>query len=98
MAKQKAEQMHADHVLHLLRRRDGLDHLRVRKRADLLTIESGPQSDAFAHARLRRVTVNYWTLEMPSHSSWQKTPFRGTDEEIVDLLVDNFGWTLQPID
>lgn len=97
MAKQKAEQMHADGVLELLRRR-GLDHLRVRKRGDLLTIESGPTEAPFRHARLRRVTVNYWTLEMPSHSSWQKTPFRGTDDEIVELLIDNFGWTLQPID
>ena len=75
--------------------RNALPHLRVRKRGAVLTIESGPDEQPFAHARLRKVTKQYWTLEMPTHSRrWQTTPFRATRLEILELLLQNFPWTL----
>jgi hypothetical protein len=51
------------------------------------------------HGRLRRVTVGLWTLEMASHTGrWEKTLFRATRDEIVGLLMQDFGWTIESID
>lgn len=76
----------------------GLQHLRVRARSDLLIIESGPDAAPFAHARLRRLTATLWTLEMPTRSGrWEPTPFRDTIDNVVTVLAEQFGWTLEPI-
>ena len=65
-----------------------LKHLRVRRRADLLTLESGPASDPVRHARLRRVTVHYWTLECATHTGrWEKTGFRGPLAKMLEVLT-----------
>ncbi len=78
---------------------DGLGHLRVRARGDLLTIESGPEQDPTPHARLRQDTVHLWRLEMATHSGrWEPTPFRDTATNLVATLVEQFGWTLAPQD
>lgn len=75
-----------------------LAHIRVRKRGELLVIESGPQDGPVAHARLRRTTQQYWTLEMATHTGrWERTPFRATRDELLDMLVSQFGWTLTDI-
>lgn len=63
----------------------------------MLTIESGPKKDAFAHARFRRETVHLFRLEMPSHSRWQPTPFRATLEELVPMLIESFPWALADV-
>ena len=77
----------------------GFDHLRVRRRGDVLTIESGPVDDACPHARLRRVTVQYWRLEMPNRAGkWDPTPFRGLRADVERLLVASFPWTLEPLE
>jgi hypothetical protein len=74
-----------------------LGHLRVRLRGDLLTLESGPQDDPQRHARLRRVTVHLWHLEMPdSASRWSLTPWRDQLEGLLEMLVHRFPWTLTP--
>ncbi len=78
-----------------LRRFPELAHLRVRRRAALLTLESGDPRDPLPHARLRSVAANVWQLEMANHMGrWQPTPFHGPRDEIVETLVGNFGWTL----
>ena len=75
-----------------------LAHLRVRKRADLLVIESGPLHDPVHHARLRRSTKHWWTLEMATHTGrWEPTPLRATRDELLQMLVDQFGWTLTDV-
>jgi hypothetical protein len=97
MPKPRAVSHDADAVVALLHKHR-LKHLRVRHRADVLTIESGPADDPFAHARLRRDTVHYWRLEMATHTGrWERTPHRGTRDELVTLLVGVYGWTLQEI-
>lgn len=99
MAKMKAESWDVDAVIDRLHVRKEFAHLRVRRRADLITIESGPNNDPIPHARMRRVAVSLWTLEMPSHiGRWEKTPFRALRDDIVDALIVDFGWTLQPMD
>ena len=74
-----------------------LGHLRVRRRGDLLTLESGPAEDPRHHARLRRVTVHLWRLEMPTSSNrWDLTPFRDQLKILLEMLVHQFPWTLAP--
>lgn len=79
----------------VLRRFPELAHLRVRRRAALLTLESGDSSEPLPHARLRRVAAKAWQLEMANHMGrWQPTPFHGPRDELVEVLIGNFGWTL----
>ena len=63
MPKISAESRDADSVAAFLHKQ-GFNHLRARRRADLVTIESGPPADPYPHARLRRVSVHLWRLEM----------------------------------
>ena len=75
---------------------EGLEHLRLRARADLLVIESGPQKDPIPHARLRRLSPQTWRLEMPSHERWQPTPDQGPMLSLLQRLVEVYTWTLAP--
>ena len=98
MPKQQASKSDAAVVTAFLRGR-GFRHLRARHRADLITIESGPAKDPWPHARLRRVGAHLWQLEMATHTGrWEPTPLRGLQEQLLSMLVDKFGWTLQSID
>ena len=82
---------------HLVAR--ALTHLRVRRHADLLIIESGPKKNPCKHARLRRVTKHLWRLEMATHTGqWEPTPYRDQLQRLLDLLTDEFGWTLAPLE
>ena len=98
MPKHQASSSDASEVTAFFRSR-GLRHLRARHRADLVTIESGPVKDPWPRARLRRVGVHVWQLEMATHTGrWEPTPRRGPQDRLLTMLVDQFGWTLQPID
>lgn len=89
---------YVDQVRRHLRDR-GLTHLRVRRHADLLILESGPKNDAIPHARFRRVTKHFWRLEMATHTgSWEPTPWREVLAQQLVRLTDAFGWTLAPRD
>lgn len=98
MPKISAESRDADSVAAFLHKH-GFNHLRARRRADLVTIESGPPADPYPHARLRRVSVHLWRLEMSTHSGrWEITPFRAGPEDLLRTLVEAFPWTIQPIE
>jgi hypothetical protein len=98
MPKFSAEPEDALRVAETLHER-GFVHLRARRRADLVTIESGPDGDPHAHARLRRVAVHLWRLEMATHSGrWEVTPFRALLGELLQILAEAFPWTLQPLE
>ena len=93
----KAEPFHVAQLTHLLHE-PGAGHLRVRKHGALLIIESGPDEDPWSHARLRRDGVHLWCLEIAiSGRRWEGTPFRSTMPELVDLLLEQFGWWLAPV-
>ena len=72
----------------------GLDYVRVRRRADALTLESGPAEDPFPHARLRRIGGALWQLYMPTGRRWEATPFCSSRDELLDTLLTDFGWAL----
>ena len=99
MPKLRADEDDAAHLAHLLASRKGLGHLRVRHRADLLTLESGDKIDPVRHVRFRRATVQYWTLEAATHTGrWERTGFRDSLPRLVDLLVTTLAWTIAPIE
>ena len=99
MPKLTAEELDVSGTQNFLAGHPGLAHLRVRKHGPLVILESGPEHAPYAHARLRRVSTQWWTLEMPTQSGrWEKTPFRAPRREVLAMLVDTFGWTLQPMD
>jgi hypothetical protein len=99
MKKYHAEEDHAEIVRKTLASYEGLEHLRVRRRADLVVIESGATQDPIAHARFRRVTVHLWRLEMATHTGqWQPTPLRDQLERLVEMLIQDFAWTLARIE
>ena len=76
-------------------RRPGLRHLRVRRRSDLVTVESGPERDPIRHVRFRRDSVHLWILEIATHTGrWEKTPYRNLLPKLVELVIDAFPWVL----
>jgi len=76
---------------------EGLEHLRLRARADLLVIESGPKNDPIPHARLRRLSAQSWRLEMATHDErWQRTPDQGPMRSLLQRLVEVYTWILAP--
>jgi hypothetical protein len=94
----KAENSQAQVVARALED-SGLSHLRARLHGSLIIIESGPQKVPYPRARLRRISVNLWALEMATHSGrWEKTPFRAPLAQLLELLIETFGWTLAPVD
>jgi hypothetical protein len=94
----KAEEDHSDIVSETLIAQR-LAHLRVRRRGDLVVVESGSRRNPIAHARFRRVTVHLWRLEMATHTGqWQPTPFRDQLERLVEKLINDFSWTLAPLE
>lgn len=94
----RAEEFQADKVKRFLTDREGLEHLRVRRRGPIITIESGPQTNPHAHVRLRRVTVHYFQIEMATHTGrWEPTPFRDTLDSVLPMLTDMFGWVLTDV-
>ena len=72
MPKILAEDGHVDQVRQAFNTYDELEHLRVRRRADLVVVESGQADAPIPHARFRRVAVHIWVLEMATHTGrWQ---------------------------
>ena len=76
---------------------EGFEHLRSRRRGALLTILSGDEHDPVIHARLRRVTKQWWEAEAPTATGrWQKMGLRGVRIDVLDSLVTDFEWLLAP--
>lgn len=98
MPKLAADQAHADAATAQLHQQAGLAHLRVRKHGAAIVIESGPEGDACKHARLVRDTTTLWGLEIADHRGrWGHTGMRATRSELVDALIEQFGWVLTDI-
>lgn len=98
MPKQRAEEIDEQAIRSLLRSQRGLSHIRVRRRADVLNLESGPAGDPIPHARLRRETVHLWRLELPTASGrWDSTPHRGLRDDLLRLLAAQYPWMLAKI-
>ena len=97
MPKYQAEDHDPQTVERLLHARQ-LNHLRGRKYGAAVIVESGPKDDPVKHLRLTRETVHLWLLDIADHRGrWERTPERGSLEDLVTLVMDTFPWTLQPV-
>jgi hypothetical protein len=95
--KHLAHDDHASDVVDFFKKKK-LKHLRARRRADLVVVESGPTKDPVAHVRFRRVAVSIWTLECATHMGrWQPTGFRGQLEQLLDVVTTALPWTIEKI-
>ena len=64
----------------------------------VLTIESGPGDDPVKHARLTRDTVDLWILQVADHEGrFAPTGLRADWPTLVDILIRDFAWVLEPI-
>jgi len=92
-----ADEDDAEDLRDLLHGDPELRHLRVRKRAAVLTVESGPNKDPVQHVRLRRITLHKWTLEIATHmGDWQPTGDRAFMKDLVVLIREQCRWVLRP--
>jgi hypothetical protein len=88
---------HVNQVLRLLDDYVGLEHICVRKRDDLLILESGPKDDVVPHTRLRRIGVNRWQIEMPmKDGGWDPLPISIQLDEALDIVINELPWMLAP--
>ncbi|MDG0808072.1 hypothetical protein [Cohnella rhizosphaerae] len=75
----------------------GFDHLHVRVHGTHLILYLLDEGEPVNRARLTKVTVQYYTLSMADYRGhWKATPYRGTLDEIVKLLTEQFGFALAP--
>lgn len=75
----------------------GLTHLRCRRRASTIVIESGPSRDAISHIRLRKLGVHIWAADAVTPSGrWEHMPVRGQLSANLQLIADTFPWLLAP--
>ncbi len=93
MPKLQATPDDADDLRDQLKRHKQLSHLRVRRRADTLILESGPEADPVRHARFRRVTVGLWILDAATHTGrWESTGHRAPLTVLLNTLLSDFPW------
>lgn len=98
MPKLSADETHLWIVEDFLAEHPKLKHLRPRQRAGTITLESGPKTDAMAHARIRRVTAQWWSIELPDHRGrWSEVSFERTPlRETLEALQRDYAWVLKP--
>ena len=94
--KPKAEPHHVESVERILHSA-GAQHLRARKYGAAVIVESGPHDAPIKHLRVTRDTVHLWRLDFANHrEKWETTPFRGELKELLQTVIENFGWTIAP--
>jgi hypothetical protein len=82
-------------VEHFLSLRSELSHIKVQVRGNALTLTSADEDGTvYPLARMKRMSVHMWYLEMPTRSGWEPTFIEGTEEELMNVLVQQFPWAL----
>lgn len=74
-------------------------HLRCRKRANTIALESGPKGDPTPHLRLRKLSAKNWGVDAATHTGrWERMPFQGPLLEVLPMVAESFPWLLAPLD
>lgn len=85
------------HLERLLAAQDGLGHLTVKLRGRSLTLCSEDPYGPNRHAKLDWLGANLWGLSLPNRTGrWQRTPFTGSLDELLQILTQMLGWHLAP--
>jgi hypothetical protein len=88
-------ELYQDDLRDLLLQRPGLQHLKVRRRGETLTIYSGQPGDTCPHAKYEHLGNETWGLSLPRHNGrWDPLPVSGALEEVTETLLRDFGFVL----
>jgi hypothetical protein len=72
----------------------GLKHLDVRARGEHIVVFSEYEGKKENRCRFTEYRGKY-LLGMADHNNkWEATPFEGTINELLELVVEQFGWVL----
>jgi hypothetical protein len=83
---------------YFLSMRPELSHIQVRTHGNLLILESTDADETtYPHARLKKKSVHGWVLEMPTRNGWESAFIEGTVQELLEVLIEQFPWTLAPL-
>ena len=86
------------HSVEAFLKRRKLKHIHARKRADSITLDAGTKEDPWPGARARRVTTQWWTLDMADRAGrWEQAPFRAPLLVLLDQIADSFPWILADV-
>lgn len=78
-----------------LDRKGGLGHIRLRTWGKSIVLYSGQDPDRDEHARLTSASPRIWQLSLPKYNGgWERTPFAGGLDDVLAVLVDQFGFWL----
>ena len=84
VAQSQLEKLIADH--------GGLDHILVKRRGKSCTLYSETPHGPDLHAKFDPLGRNVWRLSLPTHTGrWEKTPFIGSMDEVVQVLTQMLG-------
>jgi hypothetical protein len=85
------------HLERLLAAQDGLGHLAVKCRGHSLTLCSEDAYGPTRHAKLDWLGAELFGLSLPTRSGrWQRTPFTGSLDDLLQILTQVLGWHLAP--
>jgi hypothetical protein len=96
--KQKIDESQIENVERILKGYKELSHLKVRTLGDLLILDSMPDGKRYSHTRFRCLSKNIFRLEMPTRNKWEMTPFEGSLEDLLQMVIDQFPWTLASLE
>lgn len=96
--KQKTDESQIENLAKILKGYKELSHLKVRKLGDLLILDSMPNGKRYSHTRFRCLSKNIFRLEMPTRNKWEMTPFEGSLEDLLQMVIDQFPWTLATLE
>ena len=77
-------------------REKGLNHLKVAKRGVNIVIYSDDEDGGKDNrCRFTFVKARLYVLNMANHAGkWEPTPFEGTLDELLEMVIEQFPWTL----
>ena len=91
----KMANKHASEKILQLLKEKGINHLYIQARGDHLVLYSLEDEEKINRIRFTRLSVNKYQLSMANHQGrWEKTPYTGTIPELVELLIEQFSFTL----
>lgn len=77
----------------------GADHIHVQRKGHEILLQSGTSMSPIPHVRFKKQTSRLWTMDIATHTGdWENTPYLGSCEDMLYIIVQNFHWVLNKID
>ena len=72
-----------------------LTHLSVTVRRNNIVVYSEYEKQKENRCRFTQVRTNSYTMDMANHrGKWEATPFEGSLEELLQMVIEQFPWVL----